>query len=160
MENQPIEYAGFWIRFVAYFIDSLLIGFIEFMLVLPLLGLFGYTVITMDSIYELEHMEPELFIPVVLAAITGLSVSVFLVTWLYYALLESGSRQATVGKMALGIIVTDANGERISFTSASLRHFSKIISSAIMMIGYIMAGFTTKKQALHDIIANTLVVRK
>jgi len=160
MENESTEYAGFWIRFVAYFIDSLLIGFLQFVLILPLLAFFGYTAINMDDLYELDHMDPEILIPVVLSAITGFGLSIFLLTWLYFALMQSGSRQATVGKMALGLIVTDANGDRISFATASLRYFCKIISSAIFMIGYIMAGFTVKKQALHDIIANTLVIRK
>ena len=62
--------------------------------------------------------------------------------------------------MAVGIIVTDMEGNKVNFAKASLRYFGKIISSAIMMIGYIMAGLTQRKQALHDIIANTLVVRK
>ena len=80
--------------------------------------------------------------------------------WLYFALMESSSKQATLGKMALGIIVTDLNGNRLSFGRATGRYFGKIISGAILMIGYIMAGFTEKKQALHDIIAGCLVVNR
>jgi len=62
--------------------------------------------------------------------------------------------------MALGLKVTDVNGNRLTFATASLRYFSKILSRLFMMIGYIMAGFTPKKQALHDYIANTYVVRQ
>jgi uncharacterized RDD family membrane protein YckC len=82
-----------------------------------------------------------------------------LVKWIYEAALESSPRQATVGKMALGLRVTDLEGRRISFARASGRHFAKYISGMIFLIGYIMAGFTERKQALHDMIAGTLVGR-
>jgi uncharacterized RDD family membrane protein YckC len=160
MENEPTEYAGFWIRFIAYIIDSFIIGFLEFLIVLPLLGLFGVKVFELSTIRELENADPDLLIPVIASAITGLSLTVLLITWFYYALLHSGARQATVGKMTLGLKVTDINGDRLTFARASLRYFSKILSGLFMMIGYIMAGFTPKKQALHDYIANTYVVRK
>jgi len=160
MENEPIEYAGFWIRFVAYVIDSIIISFLEFLIVLPILGLFGIKIFELRTISELENADPELLIPVIASAITGLSLTVLLITWFYYALLQSGSRQATVGKMALSLKVTDINGDRLTFARASLRYFSKILSGLFMMIGYIMAGFTEKKQALHDMIANTYVVRQ
>ncbi len=80
--------------------------------------------------------------------------------WLYYTLLESSSRQATLGKMALGIVVTDLEGNRISFARANGRYWGKLVSAIILLIGFIMAGFTRKKQALHDIMAGTLVVKK
>ena len=159
MENEPIEYAGFWIRFVAYVIDSIIIGFLEFLIVLPLLGLFGIKVFELSTIRDLENADPDLYVPIIASAIMGLSLSVLLITWFYYALLQSGARQATVGKMALGLKVTDINGERLTFARASLRYFSKILSGLFMMLGYIMAGFTAKKQALHDMIANTYVIR-
>jgi len=80
--------------------------------------------------------------------------------WLYYALLESSAWQATLGKKALGLEVTDLEGRRISFGRATGRFFAKMISALILWIGFIMAGFTEKKQALHDMIAGTLVIRK
>lgn len=79
--------------------------------------------------------------------------------WQYYALQESGVAQGTLGKKIVGLKVTDMKGKRISFGRATGRHFAKIISSITLMIGYMMAGFTEKKQALHDMIADTLVVR-
>jgi uncharacterized RDD family membrane protein YckC len=79
--------------------------------------------------------------------------------WLYFALLESSSKQATVGKMALGIRVTDLDGRRITFGRATGRHFGKILSGLILGIGFLMAAFTERKQALHDMLAGTLVVR-
>lgn len=83
-----------------------------------------------------------------------------LASWLYYALMESSEKQATLGKLAIGIKVTDLQCNRISFAQATGRHFAKIISSIILLVGYFMAGFTEKKQALHDIIANCLVIKK
>lgn len=81
------------------------------------------------------------------------------VGWLYYALLESSTWQGTVGKKLLGIRVTDMNGNRINFGRATGRYFSKIISGMICLIGFIMVGFTEKRQGLHDMIAGTLVLQ-
>ena len=89
---------------------------------------------------------------VLLVVIVGLAV------WLYEALMTSSSKQGTLGKMAFRMKVTDLNGRRISFGRATGRFFAKILSG-ILYIGYIMAGFTERKQALHDMIAGTLVVR-
>jgi uncharacterized RDD family membrane protein YckC len=80
--------------------------------------------------------------------------------WLYFALQESSAHQATIGKRAMGIYVTDLYGRRLSFGQATGRHFSKIISGMILDIGFIMVAFTQKKQGLHDMIAGTLVLRK
>ena len=80
--------------------------------------------------------------------------------WLYFAGLESSSKQATPGKMAMGIQVTDLNGHRISFGRATARYLGKILSSMILMIGYLMVLFTARKQGLHDLLAGCLVVRR
>ena len=81
--------------------------------------------------------------------------------WLYFAGMESSERQATFGKAAMSLRVTDLEGRRLSFGHATGRFFAKIVSGLIpFAIGYIMAGFTEKKQALHDMIAGTLVLRK
>jgi len=80
-------------------------------------------------------------------------------SWLYEALLESSSYQATLGKMIFGMKVTDLNGHRISFGRATGRHFAKWLSTMILCIGYIMVGFTERKQGLHDLLAGTLVRR-
>lgn len=81
------------------------------------------------------------------------------VAWLYEAAFTSGGWQGTPGKRLLGLRVTDLEGRRISFLRATGRHFAKIISALLLMIGYIMAGITERKQALHDMIAGTLVHR-
>jgi uncharacterized RDD family membrane protein YckC len=85
---------------------------------------------------------------------------ILILDWLYFALMESSSKRATLGKMALGIIVTDLEGKRISFGRATGRFFSKILSGIIIYIGFIMVPFTDKKQGLHDMIAGTLVIAK
>ncbi len=81
-------------------------------------------------------------------------------SWLYHTLMESSRYQATLGKMAMGSIVTDLHGQRISFARANGRFFGKWVSSAAFNVGYLMAGFTEKKQALHDILAGCLVIQK
>jgi len=83
-----------------------------------------------------------------------------ILTWLYYTLSESSGSQATLGKKALGLVVTDEAGHRISFGRANGRYFGKIISGLLLCIGYLMAAFTDRKQALHDIMAGTLVLKK
>lgn len=81
-----------------------------------------------------------------------------LIRWLYFAIMESSSYQATFGKQLLEIKVTDMDGNRISFWRATLRYFAKILSGMIFYLGYLMIGFTEKKQGLHDMIAGTLVI--
>jgi uncharacterized RDD family membrane protein YckC len=83
-----------------------------------------------------------------------------IIRWLYYALLESSPHQASLGKMALGLIVTDLEGNRIGFGRATGRFFAKFLSALTLGIGYMMAGWTERKQALHDMIAGTRVMRK
>jgi uncharacterized RDD family membrane protein YckC len=80
--------------------------------------------------------------------------------WIYEAIMLSSEQQATLGKMAMGIMVTDLAGRRITFARATGRHFAKWISALILGIGFLMAAFSEKKQALHDMMAETLVVTK
>ena len=84
----------------------------------------------------------------------------FVISWLYYTLMEISPRQATIGKQAMGIFVTDLNGDRLSFKRASLRNCCKFILIFIWNISSVTMFFTTKKQSLHDIMSKTLVVQK
>jgi len=93
----------------------------------------------------------------ILAEWLASTIGIFL-GWLYFAGMESSTRQATLGKGAMGIFVTDMDGRRISFLRATGRYFAKILSALIFMVGYIMAAFTARKQALHDLLASTLVL--
>lgn len=127
--KEEVDYAGFWIRFVASFIDGL--------------------VLTIPNVLLSFLIEEP-------ALASMLSLLVF---WPYYAFMESSEGQATIGKKVMKIKVTDLNGERITFARATGRYFAKIPSAIILLIGYLMAAFTSKKQALHDMIAGTLVLK-
>ncbi len=89
-----------------------------------------------------------------------LRLGALVVSWLYFALQESGPHMATFGKRAVGIMATDLQGQRLTFGRASGRFFAKILSNLTCYIGYIMAGFTGQRQGLHDMVASTLVVRR
>jgi uncharacterized RDD family membrane protein YckC len=154
-QPRPVHYAGFWRRFVAHVIDQIIVGIAAFVVLIPGLALLGVGIGA--GIME----ESESAIGLILAAIAAYLAAIVLILvgqWLYYALMESSGRQATIGKLALGIVVTDLSGNKITFGRATGRYFGKIVSGMIMGIGYIMAGFTERKQALHDIMASCLVV--
>lgn len=159
-ENQvEFKYAGFWLRFVAYIIDDFILGIVGFFLSIPFVGAIVFSAF---RIAKAEGNTEKTFLGIagILGAVLMLIMVITVVGWLYFALMESSKQQATLGKMALSLKVTDMSGNRISFGRATGRYFGKIISGAIFMIGYILAGLTEKKQALHDIIANCLVIRK
>ncbi len=82
------------------------------------------------------------------------------VTWLYFALLESGSRQATFGKRVMGIIVTNEAGGRISFWQGAGRYLLRYISFGIFLLGLLLMFFNEKRQSLHDLLTATLVVKR
>jgi uncharacterized RDD family membrane protein YckC len=141
-------YAGFWIRLFAYLIDGLVIFIAFFIFNIPIIAIL---------VAVIQPQNPQ-----AMGAILADLEMFFLgipACWLYFALQESGSAQATLGKRMLGLRVTDMAGQRIGFGRASGRFFAKIISAFTFYIGFIMAGFTDRKQALHDMIAGTLVVR-
>ncbi len=154
-----VEYAGFWVRFLAFLIDNAVMGIGFVLILIPLIfltGLGGF----IGEIHPNEDMNDVgifmLFGLLFLAATVSL-----LLTWLYHALMESSEWQATLGKKVLGLVVTDMAGRRVSFGRATGRHFAKIITNMVpALIGYIMAGFTERKQALHDMIAGCLVLRR
>lgn len=149
--SAPALYAGFWRRVGAFLIDGLIIG----IAMTPFgLGLWG----TIAAIGPTSHDSTD-----DLAAIIAASMFVWLlrvlVTWLYSALFESSAWQATPGKKALSLRVTDLEGRRISFARATGRSIGKWLSGAILGIGFIMVAFTEKKQGLHDLLAGTVVRR-
>jgi uncharacterized RDD family membrane protein YckC len=141
-----VQYAGFWWRFLAYLIDSMISACVFF----PLGVILGVAIVAIGE-------DPGS--PPMIAARLGLNGLSILATWLYFALCESSSWQATVGKRMLGLRVTDMNGNRISFAKATGRHFGKILSALILFIGFIMIAFSDQKQGLHDTMAGTLVLK-
>jgi len=84
----------------------------------------------------------------------------FIAAPIYYAGMESSARQATLGKLAIGIKVCDLQGRRLGFAHALGRWAAAALSYITFYVGFLMAAFTEKKQALHDLIASTLVVDK
>ena len=152
-----MTYAGFWKRFAAILIDGVILWVVDLFLLVPFLGMLGLGIFT--SAMNDSEPSPGMIMSII-GAYMGSLVLICIAGWLYFAIMESSVKQATLGKMALGIIVTDMNGQRISFGRATGRYFGKFLSALILYVGYIMAGFTEKKQALHDIIASCLVVNK
>lgn len=143
------RYGGFWIRVVATIIDAIIVRVV----VTPIGLMFG----GMGWLAGMGGGIPHLGVTLLGTGITFLLVVAG--SWLYEAFLESSSYQATLGKMIFGMKVTDLQGNRISFARATGRHFAKILSGMILCIGFIMVGFTERKQGLHDMLAGTLVRR-
>jgi uncharacterized RDD family membrane protein YckC len=126
--EEPVVYASFWERFLAAFIDGLILTI------------------------------PNLFFRQVIGR-PGIILSIT-IAWLYHAIQESGNKQATIGKRAMSLNVTDTDRQRINFGQATVRHFGKIISTIILFIGYFMMLWDDRKQTLHDKMANALVIKK
>ena len=143
-QYQTPEYATFWHRLAAYLVD--------WVLAMAIFCPVGFALGALGALAGQEAEEINMIVQVVTNLVS------LVVTWLYYALMESSSWQGTVGKRVIGIKVTDMNGDRISFARATGRYFAKIVSSIICLIGFIMAAFTERKQGLHDIMAGTLVL--
>lgn len=155
----PTLYAGFWLRFVAYLVDGFILA-VPVIILAALVFVAAGGVQIMHGIHPGEDPSPQL-IAFFIFVIGGVVLVAFAGKWLYYAYFESSSWQGTPGKKILNLIVTDLNGNPVTFGRASGRFFSRIITGLIPMgIGYILAGFTEKKQALHDMIASCLVLRK
>lgn len=147
--GKVFRYSGFWKRVVATFIDSI-IYYISLILFFYLLALFA-SLLTNIGVNESTSQ-----------TIVG-KISILLLLsmhWLYHSFFESSKLGASLGKLALGMKVVDCTGRRISFMKATARYWSKLISALPMYIGFIMAGFTKDKQALHDLIAATYVINK
>lgn len=133
-----IAYAGFWRRLAAYVIDGVILATAEFALVAAV------SLVAPGDWRAAANVAP------VSAAIA----------WAYFALLESSPARGTVGKLALGLYVGDLSGDPISFWRASFRYWMKTVSTLILGLGWLMAAFTPRKQALHDLLAGTLVLRR
>lgn len=143
----PEAFAGFWIRFLAAIMDGIIVQIVLLPVALILgvfVGIAGKTV-----------GMPDLGIKMV-GSFAGFGLGL-LASWIYEATTTSSSWQATPAKRLLNIYVTDLEGKRLSMARATGRHFAKYVSAMTLLIGYIMAGFTQRKQALHDMLAGTLV---
>jgi len=148
--GQATVYAGFGWRFLAVFLDGILVAVVSNML-----GLFVGVVVGVGGVAAGVNEDAVSAIAGLLGAFLGIGIG-----WFYEAFMVSSSYQGTLGKMAVGIVVTDLQGRRISFLKATGRHFGKLISTFALMAGYLMQPFTEKRQALHDMLAGCLVLRK
>jgi uncharacterized RDD family membrane protein YckC len=156
----PLPYGTFWARLVAYVIDTLIIGLpsmIALFAALFFLGGFGIMLHQRRADPDAVRAMMVTLVPIFLLGMLALMI----IHWLYFAGMESSARQGTFGKSVMSLRVADLEGKRISFGHATGRFFAKIVSGMIpFLIGYLMAAFTEKKQALHDLIAGTLVLEK
>ena len=145
---QDVIYAGFWYRLLASVIDQVLLLIVTAILAIPIGIVLGIAMAQTATIEEVETA----------AAGIGNLLSIVL-AWLWFTIPESSGWQASVGKKMLGLKVTDEHGQKIGFGRANARYWSKILSTLIMLIGFLMIAFTRRKQGLHDLIARTLVVK-
>jgi uncharacterized RDD family membrane protein YckC len=151
-----VQYASFWRRLGASLIDIFILQTLSGIAVVFLIaiqftvGVFATRSETLDDVCQVVFMV--LFITV------GVAASALCL--LYWPWMESSPHQATLGKRALDIVVTDIDGKRVSFARAAGRNLGKIVSAIIYYVGFIMIAFTKKKQGLHDMMANCVVVKK
>lgn len=149
--DDDIVYAGFWRRCGALIIDQLALGLafyaVAFLVVVATAGSGAWNGVSED------HVPVWFFI-----AYFAMIGCYYIAAAFYYSLQESSTHQATLGKRALGIKVTDTQGRRISRKHALGRWFAASLSYLSLYIGFLLAAFTARKQALHDMVAGTLVV--
>ncbi len=139
-DDGEIIYAGFWNRFFAMMLDAAVYHVLIYALI------FTFTIPAPEEIQQYS-VQLTLFL-----SLFSLSF------YLYYPLMESSRYQATLGKLAFGIYVSNIEGQRIGFWKAFGRNFAKLLSALPLNIGFLFAAFTGKKQALHDIMTNCLVL--
>jgi uncharacterized RDD family membrane protein YckC len=147
-----VVYAGFWKRVAAYIIDSFVLSIAGYAIQLPLL--FG------AGAFNVANGGEPSFGPGMMVAVVAAYVLPILMQMVYFAWFHASGNQATLGKMAVGIKVVRDNGAPISFARGVGRFFALIVSGLILAIGYLMAAFTDRKRALHDMMCDTLVVDK
>ena len=139
------SWGGFWIRVLAYIIDAFILQFASSIIS----GIVLAVLFAAGGVGVGEEATAVLLVAIYGIAIVG--------NWLYFALMESSHWQGTVGKQALKLVVTDEQGDRIGFGRATGRYFAKILSAMIIFVGFMMVGWTQRKQGLHDMICGTLV---
>jgi uncharacterized RDD family membrane protein YckC len=154
-------YAGLGRRFVAFLVDFIIILLFD----LVAMAVLGLTRGIQNSyFYFVQHVPVEqlttegtmgAFLGSVIAAY---GVVLIIIPWLFFAGFESSRSQATPGKLLMHIVVTDMTGNKPTFARVTLRHFAKFVSALIIFIGFLMIGFTQKRQGLHDKIASCLVL--
>jgi len=152
VQGGNVEYAGFGIRLLAWLIDFLVLLFLSFIIAL-ISGFFIAFLLIYVSIVSADSSIVR-FLSDFIGGFIGFSV-----TLLYFTLFWSSKFQGTPGKIVLGLKIVDVNGNKISYFTALIRYISTIISSLFLGIGYLLIIFDGKKQALHDKLASTYVIK-
>jgi len=152
VQSGSVEYAGFGIRLLAWLIDFLVLLFLSL-----IIGLISGFFIAFLLIY-VSIVSADSSIVRFLSDFIGVFIG-FSVTLLYFTLFWSSKFQGTPGKIVLGLKIVDVNGNKISYFTALIRYISTIISSLLLGIGYLLIIFDGKKQALHDKLASTYVIK-
>ncbi|MEO8810803.1 MAG: RDD family protein [Rhodanobacter sp.] len=153
------DYAGFWKRVAAYILDFIVL-YIPNMLISKAMG-GDAAQETMKQAMLAAPGDAHLMLAAYEQFYSTMALAMVVTTvlaWLYFAICESSPWQATLGKLALGIRVTDLQGRRISLPRALGRYLAKFLSILIFCIGFLMVGWTRRKQGLHDMLAGTLVL--
>lgn len=151
--GRDIVYARFWKRAVAALLDLLVVASIH--QVIGILTTFAWYWCLRDP-YDIYEYLDEIIVLFNVSRMVLMAV----LFWHYFAVMESSKFQATFGKMAMGLRVVDQEGQKITFHRATARFWSKSFSAITVLIGWFMAGFTKKKQALHDIAAGTCLMEE
>ena len=154
-------YAGLGRRFIAFIVDAIILLLFD-LIAMTVLGLTRG--IQNAYFYLVQHVPADQLTTegtttaLLISVIAAYGVLLIIIPWLYFAGFESSRSQATPGKLLMRIVVTDLTGNKPTFARVTLRHFAKFISALIILIGFLMIGFTAKRQGLHDKIAGCLVL--
>ena len=141
-ERGPVQYAGFWMRLLAYVVDLILVYILSFVVGLVL----GVIFLAAGTDNNSMAMQAVTFV-------VALGVGLF-----YYIYFPSGAWQATPGKRICGIHIIREDGRRVTAALALGRYLAYIISAIPLGIGFIMVAFTDQKKGLHDMICGTRVM--
>lgn len=155
IDRTDIVYAGFWRRVAAYQLDSFILGIASYIVIIPFAMIIG---IGGQYASTLQQDDPSAFFMSIVPMMILMYLLIFAIQAVYFAWMHSRPAQATLGKMAVGIKATNADGTRISFGKGILRWLSMFVSALLLGFGFLMAGFTDRKRALHDIMCDTVVV--
>ncbi len=153
--SSPTNLADPGRRLVAYIIDGFIIGAFSTVIMIIFMAPFFGSV--MSAAINEQDPDPAMLMGGAGFMMLGVLL-MYLLIFLYFALQHSSRHQATFGKRAMKLYVTDIDGDRLTFGKAALRSIGRFINGMTMMIGWLMVFFTDRKQGLHDMIAGTLVL--
>ena len=149
-------YASLPCRFLAFLIDSTIMVFIQTLALYFMVGI--PEEIKQEPEFLNFHINYLSYNLNYVGQLLNLNLYFLVFHWLYYAIMESSEKQGTIGKRAMGIKVGDLKGRRITFWRASLRYFGKYLSTIVLFGGFVLAFYTRRRQTLHDLLTNCVVI--